>query len=102
MSKQILGQVAEATVYKVKDSVVKHRVPKNYRHPEIDETLRGFRTRREAKVLGKLNAINFPCPKLRMMDDKSMEVHMDFIEGEQVKNILANNLNLSKEIGKKV
>ena len=80
--KQIIGRGAEAIIYKEKDRVVKHRVKKGYRHSHIDSGLRKFRTRREAKVLDKLNGMNFPGPKLINMDDKDMKIDMEFIEGK--------------------
>lgn len=79
---------------------MKVRHVKNYRHPEIDEQLRKFRTRREAKVIGKLNVLGFPCPHLQKMDDEKMELTMDFINGQKVRDILSPTLG--REIGKKV
>ena len=70
--KKIIGQGAEATVYREWNKVVKQRHPKKYRHPKIDDTLRKFRTRREAKVMEKLASIDFPGPKLNSMCDKQM------------------------------
>ena len=100
---KILSQGAEATLYHEGDRVVKVRHTKSYRHPEIDEQLRKFRTRREAKVLEKLAAIGFPGPLLQEIDDKEMKVTMSFVPGAQVKEVLHSNpLLLAKEIGQKV
>ena len=38
------------------DEVIKHRFEKKYRHPEIDKNLRKYRTRREYKILEKLES----------------------------------------------
>lgn len=85
----------------MENKVIKLRTQKNYRHPEIDNSLRGFRTRREAKVLEKLAALGFPVPRLHESNDH--ELVMDFLEGKQVKEILSTDpLSLSREIGKKV
>ncbi|HLG23801.1 MAG TPA: KEOPS complex kinase/ATPase Bud32, partial [Candidatus Nanoarchaeia archaeon] len=77
--------------------------PKSYRIKEIDERLRGFRTRREAKVLQKLSAINFPSPKLISNDGKEVIV-IEKIEGSLVKDILkkSNGEKLCKEIGENI
>ena len=54
-----IGRGAEAIITKDGDTVIKDRIPKKYRLPQIDEKLRKSRTRREAKVLTKLQDINF-------------------------------------------
>lgn len=99
----ILSQGAEATLYRDRDTVVKVRHAKGYRHQIIDKELRQFRTRREAKVLEKLAAINFPSPALQEMNDTEMKVTMSFIPGEKVRDVLhTNSQALAKEIGRKV
>ena len=100
----ILGQGAEAIVTKTDDAtVLKERIPKDYRHHLIDIGLRRSRTRREAKIIEKLTAANFPAPRLKEMDDKRMKLSMDFIKGSKLRDVLdTNHIELSKEIGKKV
>ena len=63
-----IAQGAEAKLYREGNHILKNRFPKAYRIKEIDEKLRGFRTRREAKILQKLQAISFPAPKLLKND----------------------------------
>ena len=99
----ILAQGAEAILHKQEQSVIKERIAKEYRVPQLDNRLRRSRTRREAKILEKLNEISFPAPKVQAMDDKNMSLTMDFIEGPLVKDVLHENpVVLSREIGKKV
>ena len=43
---KLLTQGAEAKIFLSNKNIVKDRVKKNYRIKEIDEILRGFRTRR--------------------------------------------------------
>jgi len=95
-----IGQGAEAIIYK-DINVIKERVKKSYRHPDIDAKLRKFRTRREAKVLSKLQELNFPSPILIKMDDKSMKIEMEHISGPKLRDKLEgdNYKKLSKEIG---
>ncbi len=84
-------------------TVVKKRVKKNYRIPEIDLTLRRSRTRREAKVLEKLREIGFDAPGLLFIDDKNMVVEMELVDGEKLRDVLHRNpAGLSREIGRKV
>ncbi|MBI2575813.1 Kae1-associated serine/threonine protein kinase [Candidatus Woesearchaeota archaeon] len=105
---KIIAQGAEARIYRKKgtgraDIIVKDRFPKSYRIKEIDEKLRGQRTRREAKILEKLSMAGFPAPKLAHTDDKSL-LGMEEIKGKKIRDILAerNCRLLCKEIGEKV
>jgi TP53 regulating kinase-like protein len=103
MTKKILDKGAEATILLDGTAIVKDRVKKGYRLPEIDEKLRKFRTRREAKVLDKLQQINFPAPALHDMCDKAMQLRMELIKGNKIRDILYQNpVALSEEIGKKL
>jgi len=99
----IIGQGAEAVLRKQENNVIKERVPKDYRLSEIDSRLRASRTRREAKILAKLEEISFPAPRLRKIDDKEMKIEMDFVPGPLLKDVLHTKpAELSKEIGRKV
>src|SRR3989339_1953600 len=102
LNKKIIGSGAEAVIYLDKN-VIKDRVRKSYRIREIDEKLRRSRTRREAKVFGKLAAIGFPAPRLVKSDDKEI-IEMDFIKGLKVRDVLekSNYAELSEEIGRKI
>ncbi|MFC1801632.1 KEOPS complex kinase/ATPase Bud32 [Nanoarchaeota archaeon] len=96
-----IAQGAEAIVYQDKDSIVKDRFEKTYRHPHIDQQLRKARTKREAKVIQKLTQINFPVPKLINQEDQKLE--MEFIKGDKVRDIFNKNYKkMSNEIGKKL
>jgi len=98
-----IAQGAEAKLYSDGIDVVKHRFEKNYRHMEIDSALRKFRTRREFKVLKKLNELEFPSPRARESDDKKMTIAMEHIPGPLLKEILhLDHKKLGREIGKKV
>ena len=98
--KEVIGQGAEAIILRNKDEVIKERISKSYRHPEIDEELRKTRTRREAKVISKLKEIGVPGPELKEMDDSGMKVIMEFIDGDKVRDVLHNDPEkLGEEIG---
>ncbi|MBU2561506.1 MAG: Kae1-associated serine/threonine protein kinase [Nanoarchaeota archaeon] len=105
-----LAQGAEAIIYSDYTTVTKHRFEKTYRHPELDSRLRKSRTRREAKILEKLQGMGFPAPRLIEMDDSDMKVHMDHVPGELVKKVIDSleekkdekaYLKLCREIGEK-
>jgi len=102
--KQIIGTGAEAIIYKSGSAVIKNRIGKAYRLADIDNRLRKYRTRREAKIMDKLSSINFPAPKLLNFCDKEMLIEMEHIPGEKLRDILNNEncIRLSNELGKKI
>ena len=92
--KDIIKIGAEAVLYK-KDSqtLIKERVKKSYRLSDLDETLRKRRTRREAKVLQKTSA---NVPNVSLVDDKTMLIEMEFINGDVVRDVLDASPNQKK------
>jgi TP53 regulating kinase-like protein len=100
---KIIDKGAEATIRLHNEQVVKDREKKSYRLDEIDERLRKSRTRREAKILNKLQEINFPAPELHDMCDKAMQLRMEMIHGNKLRDVLYKDpLGLGREIGKKI
>lgn len=100
-----IAQGAEAVLYLDKGQIIKERLSKNYRLPHIDDALRKFRTRREARILQKLEELNFPAPRLQAFCDKKMTIAMEFISGEKLKVVLETNKEyqqLAQEIGEKI
>ncbi len=98
-----IAQGAEAKLYLEDKKIIKKRFSKSYRLREIDEKLRKFRTRREAKILSKLAQIGFPAPRLIESDDKET-LTIEFIDGPKIRDILEKQdyEKLSEEIGKKI
>ncbi|MEK6922863.1 MAG: KEOPS complex kinase/ATPase Bud32 [Nanoarchaeota archaeon] len=75
---------AEAILIKEKNKLIKNRIPKSYRIKEIDEKIRKSRTKREAKILSKLDFV----PKVFSIDDKKAIIEMEFIQGDLLRDIL--------------
>ena len=94
----IIAQGAEAVLEKKGNILVKQRVKKNYRIPEIDEKLRKRRTRLEAKLLREAKRAGIPVPQVK--EESEFILKMDFINGEKVKDIL--NPENYEDIGKKI
>lgn len=86
-----ISQGAEATVSRTANGVLKQRLSKSYRHPQIDHALQQFRTRREAKVLAKLANEQFPAPRLHAFDDERHELLMSALQGPVLRTILNDN-----------
>ena len=104
---KLIGHGAEAKVYELKNSVLKNRIKKSYRHELIDKRLRKLRTRSEAKLLTKVLALGISVPKVFDSDDKKMTLEMEKIEGIKVRDIFddsdeALKKNICKEIGKTI
>ena len=98
-----IAQGAEAVIFREKNQIVKKRFKKEYRHPELDKNLRKYRTRREAKILKKLEELNFPATRVLEDDEENGVLKITFINGHSVKEILhKNHKELSREIGKKI
>ena len=95
-----IAQGAEAVIYLDDNVIIKERFEKKYRLTEIDSSLRKFRTKREAKVLQKLE--NFPVPKV--LEVSKTTIKMELIPGEKVRDIITetNYVKIGQEIGQKV
>ncbi len=78
---------AEARIYVKGNHILKERVPKQYRIKALDDSLRKFRTRREAKVLSRLEEKSFPAPRLVRVDETTMILEMTRCEGVTVKSL---------------
>ena len=96
-SRKVLGSGAEATVYLDDNIVDKERSKKNYRHEDIDLTLRKARTKKESKILKALEPYGF-APKLLKQTDYNID--MEYIDGIQLKKLLDKNPELASLIGK--
>jgi len=102
---QKIAQGAEAVIYRDAEKVIKERLSKGYRIPQIDHALRQFRTRREAKVLGRLEEMSFPAPRLLEVSDKEMRITMDFVSGSKLRDVLEDGdtyQKFAREMGQKI
>lgn len=68
--------------------IVKHRISKQYRVPEIDKQLRESRTALESKLFADAKRAGVPTPIVYEVDRVGMRIVMQFVEGEQVKLVL--------------
>ncbi len=101
---ELIAEGAEASIYSDKGRIVKKRHRKGYRIRELDEKLRTFRTKREAKILDKLRETGVAVPKLISADDKTTTMEMELIEGDKVKDALnsGNCEKIAEEIGEMI
>ena len=101
---KIIAQGAEAKIIDEKKTILKQRFKKTYRIPELDDSIRQFRTRREAKVYERLMGLKFAVPKMISHSDKTMEIRIEKLKGRKMRDVLksSNCVNFGKEIGRKV
>jgi Kae1-associated kinase Bud32 len=90
---KIIARGAEAIIIKRKNTVIKQRVVKGYRLPQLDEKLRKLRTRAEAKLLEKTHKI-ISSPKVISSDENDKTIELELIPGKK----LAQNIEKQKDI----
>ena len=102
MKQKIIQQGAEALILLDKKGITKRRTIKSYRIPEIDEKIRKLRTRSETKLLEKASKI-IPVPSVKISNEVSKEIIMDFIDGKKLSDYLDSfPLKKQKEICNKI
>jgi TP53 regulating kinase-like protein len=84
--------------------IMKQRLPKKYRIPELDEKIRFQRTIYEPQVIHKAKEAGVPTPTIFMVDVAEANIIMEFVDGKQVKQVLNDlspeeRLRLSRHIG---
>ena len=100
MPEEIIQRGAEAIILRKNNSVLKYRVKKSYRIPELDEKIRKLRTRSEGKLLEKASKI-ISIPSVIKIDEKTKKIFMEFISGKKLSdNLDFLPLKRQKEISK--
>jgi len=93
---KIIQQGAEAKIFldEKNNLIIKDRISKSYRIPELDKKIIKQRTKAETKLLTKANqVINSPLPEKSKEDNK---IIMPNIKGEKLSNSL-NNFPIDKQ-----
>lgn len=98
----LLQQGAEAKVYKLQqdnqDIVVKQRLKKSYRHPDLDKRLIKRRNEKEYKILLKLQNLKL-VPNL--ISKTSDSITMEFISNLSLKDVLLEKKSI-RDISQKI
>ena len=88
----LLKKGAEASLYVAdwhgRKVVFKVRIPKRYRPEELDKQIRSYRTVHEPQLMHEAKAAGVPTPLIYMVNVPEASITMEFIEGEQVKQLL--------------
>lgn len=68
--------------------LIKYRLEKKYRIPEIDEIIRSSRNLSEARLLMRAKRYEIPVPLVYYIDNKNHSFVMDFLSGKRLKDVL--------------
>lgn len=90
--------------YLGQDAVLKTRMQKKYRHPELDEALTSKRIIAECRAVAKLRKNGIYVPLIYLADIKNRHIVYEFIKGETVHSTLAhskgaNNASVLMKVG---
>jgi len=107
-NKILMKKGAEASIFlehwQERKVLMKRRIVKKYRFPELDKKIRTRRTIKESQLIHDAKKAGVPTPTILMVDLNNSNIAMEFVEGLQIKQVL-NNLTpderqiLSKKIG---
>ncbi|GBC69999.1 3-deoxy-D-manno-octulosonic acid kinase [archaeon HR01] len=96
---EVLRVGAESVIKAVRwrglELVRKHRIPKKYRRPEIDERIRRSRTIHEAKTIVTLSENGVPVPLLIFLDIAGSSIYMQRIVGVEMRDYLVDGVDFS-------
>ena len=106
----IIKRGAEAILYLDKyegrECLVKERIKKSYRVPELDNNIRKDRTKSEAKLLSDARRAGVLTPMIFSIEE--FKIFMEYIRGERIKEYLNSKISdderakIAEEIGKNV
>ncbi|MBU2104311.1 MAG: Kae1-associated serine/threonine protein kinase [Nanoarchaeota archaeon] len=111
MSQKLIAQGAEAKIILSNNLIIKDRIKKSYRIPELDEKIRKLRTRAETKLLTRASQIiNCPVPLITPSSSggregklQSHKIEMPFVDGKKLSEHLDDfPLKKQKEILKQI
>jgi TP53 regulating kinase-like protein len=98
--KTLFKKGAEASLYLAdwhqRRVIIKMRIPKKYRSPVLDEQIRSYRTVHEPQLIHEAKAAGVPTPLIYMVNMTESSITMEYIEGQQVKQLL----NIGESIAK--
>ncbi len=93
-----IAQGAEAVLLKDNGNIVKERIKKGYRLPEIDEKIRKRRTKTEINLLRAARRAGVAVPGV--IEESDFSLIIEFIDGNKVKDII--NQDNAQSIGQQI
>jgi len=97
----LIKKGAEASLYleewHSRKVILKKRLSKRYRVPELDREIQLHRTRHEPQIINRARKAGVPAPVIFMVDLAEAAIVMEFVEGKQVKQVL-NDLQQEERV----
>ncbi len=88
----LIKKGAEASLYLEewhgRKVIVKKRLPKRYRLPELDREIQIRRTKHEPQIIHRAKEAGVPTPIIYALYLNEAAIIMEFVEGQQVKQVL--------------
>ncbi|NPA70413.1 MAG: Kae1-associated serine/threonine protein kinase [Crenarchaeota archaeon] len=98
--KILISRGAEAEIYLEEWmgllTVLKRRVAKKYRHPELDKKIRKQRTITEARIMIKARKIGINVPRILDIDLGEYSIRMEYVEGINLRDLTQKYENIDK------
>jgi TP53 regulating kinase-like protein len=89
---KLLKKGAEASLFLTewhgRKAIIKVRIPKKYRPIALDEQIRNYRTVHEPQLMHEAKVAGVPTPLIYMVNVPDSTIIMEYIEGQQVKQLL--------------
>ncbi len=89
---RLIKKGAEAELYLTDwmglKAVLKRRIKKGYRNPDLDSYVRGSRTSNEAKLLSEARRLGVPTPVVYSVDKRNCEILMSYIDAPPLKRFV--------------
>ena len=89
---------AEATVAIEDSRVIKRRLPKSYRHPELDARLRRERTVLEARLTSAARRVGVPTPVVYDVDTEEATIVFEYVGEADLQDTLT--VNRVRDVGR--
>ena len=98
---RMISRGAEADIYFAeffgRTVVIKKRVRKDYRHPELDHSIRKTRTRKEARLMIEARKAGVRVPIIYDVYPEEYTITMEYIPGQNMKQ-LCDNARMGREM----
>jgi len=102
---ELITRGAEAEVWKGRwrdrDIILKKRVKKGYRHPELDKKIREMRVRKEGRLINKARKLGVPVPMIYDLNIEKTQLVIQYFPGKRVMDCIEEGIEVDlKTIGK--
>ncbi|MFP4001850.1 MAG: KEOPS complex kinase/ATPase Bud32 [Candidatus Natronoplasma sp.] len=94
---ELITRGAEAEVWKGRwkdrDIIVKKRVKKGYRHPELDQKIREMRVRKEGRLIREARKVGVPVPIIYDLNIKGTQLVIQYFYGMRVMDCIEEGID---------